>query len=61
MWSAALNGDATLAATGSADFTVKVWDPVCGAELATLEHGHVVKSVSFSRDGRRLATGGGDR
>jgi len=61
VWSARLNADATRAATGSADFTVKVWDAVGGGELATLEHGHVVKSVDFSADGARLATGGGDK
>ena len=61
MWSARLNGDATRAATGSADFTVKVWDAIAGTVLATLEHGHVVRSVDFSFDGARLATGGQDK
>ncbi len=61
MWSARLNADATRAATGSADFTVKVWDAIAGTVLATLEHGHVVRSVDFSSDGARLATGGQDK
>lgn len=56
-----MNADATCAATGSADFTVKIWDSCQGSELATLEHGHVVKSVDFSSDGKRLATGGQDK
>lgn len=61
VWSARLNADASRAVTGSADFTAKVWDAESGAELATLEHGHVVKSVDFSADGTQLATGGGDK
>jgi serine-threonine kinase receptor-associated protein len=39
----------------------QVWDAVTGAELRTLEHGHVVRSVDFSHRGGLLATGGQDK
>ena len=55
VWSAKLCGEARLAATGSGDFSAKVWDAVTGACLATLDHKHVVKCVDFSGDRRALA------
>jgi len=58
VWSAKLCGEARLAATGSGDFSAKVWDAVTGACLATLDHKHVVKCVDFSGDRRALATCG---
>lgn len=61
VWSAQLNNDATMAATGSADFSVKLWDAISGDLIATLEHRHVVKSVAFTPDGNRLITGGHER
>lgn len=68
VWSAKLNGDASKAATGSADYTVKLWDAMSGDTIATLEHKHVVRSVDFlsmvcpeALADDRLATGGGDK
>jgi serine-threonine kinase receptor-associated protein len=61
VWSARLNRGATLAATGSADFTARVWDAIDGSEKMVLKHRHIVKSVDFSRDGARLATGARDK
>ncbi|GMF55861.1 unnamed protein product [Phytophthora fragariaefolia] len=61
VWSAKLDGAAEFAATGSADFSVKLWDALTGDAVATLEHKHVVKSVSFSRDGARLLTAGHEK
>jgi WD40 repeat protein len=47
--------------SGSDDNTVRIWDPVTGALTQTLE-GHLgsVNSVSFSPDGRLLASGSED-
>ena len=47
VWSSRLSNDATLATTGSADFTAKVWDPQTGECLTTIEHNHIVKAVAF--------------
>ena len=58
VWSGKLCSEARLAATGSGDFSAKVWDAVTGACLATLEHKHIVKTVDFSGDRASLATGG---
>ena len=58
VWSAKLCSEARLCATGSGDFSAKVWDAVTGNCLATLDHRHVVKCVDFSSDRRLLATVG---
>ncbi|GAA5871686.1 hypothetical protein JCM8547_007116 [Rhodosporidiobolus lusitaniae] len=48
VWGVALSEDGGLAATGSADFTAKVWDTHTGACLTTLPHSHIVRSVAIS-------------
>lgn len=58
MWSTKLDPSAYLAATASGDFSVKVWDGVTGSCLFTYPHKHIVKTVDFSCDSKRLATGG---
>lgn len=48
VWSATIDHGAQYAATGSADFSVKLWDAVTGETITTFEHKHVVKSVAFA-------------
>lgn len=61
VWGVDLNRDATKAATGSADFSAKIWNAISGEEEATLAHKHIVKSVNFSSCSKYLATGSNDK
>jgi len=58
VWSTRLDPQGYLAATASGDFSVRVWDAITGDALWLLPHVHVVKTVDFSLDSTRLATGG---
>lgn len=61
VWSARVSADGSLAATGSADFSAKVWDTFTGEQLHTLQHNHIVRAVAFPAAQDRpslLATGG---
>lgn len=59
VWSAKLDNEALLAATGAADFSAKVWDAITGQELMEFaQHKHIVKDVEFSADRQSLATTG---
>ncbi|MBX3113741.1 MAG: DnaJ domain-containing protein [Fimbriimonadaceae bacterium] len=52
----AWNASSSILATGSADATVKLWDPKSGRELHTLNRVlSTVTSLAFSPDGRWLA------
>ncbi|XP_038049212.1 serine-threonine kinase receptor-associated protein-like [Patiria miniata] len=61
VWGATLNVEASRAATGAADFTAKVWDPISGDELHSFTHRHIVKAVHFSKDSGRLLTGSNEK
>mmetsp|Transcript_32652 Transcript_32652/g.82857 ORF Transcript_32652/g.82857 Transcript_32652/m.82857 type:complete len:317 (-) Transcript_32652:475-1425(-) len=58
VWSCVLNQPALLAATGSADFTAKIWDACTGNELHSFQHNHIVRCTAFAHGSNRLATGG---
>jgi WD40 repeat protein len=57
--SVAFRADGRLVATGSADTTIKLWDPLAGKYLRTLfGYGVASEWVVFSPDGRLLAASG---
>lgn len=58
VWSTKLDPNGYIAATASGDFSVKLWDGVTGKELFTYPHKHIVKTVDFSCDSKRLCSGG---
>ena len=59
--SVAFSRDGKLLASGSRDYTVKLWDAETGAEKRTfIGHWGRLFSVDFNRDGRLLASGGSD-
>lgn len=60
VWSCRLDPQALLAGTASGDFSVQVWDAITGSSLHTFPHKHVVKTLDWSPDSRRLATGGNE-
>lgn len=58
VWSCRLDPMGLLAGTASGDFSVRVWDAITGASLYNFGHKHVVKTLDWSCDSKRLATGG---
>ncbi|KAJ8478187.1 hypothetical protein OPV22_021914 [Ensete ventricosum] len=58
VWSCCLDTNALRAASGSADFSAKVWDAITGNELHSFEHKHIVRACAFSEDTHLLLTGG---
>eukprot|EP00232_Nephroselmis_pyriformis_P000529 CAMPEP_0182905022 /NCGR_PEP_ID=MMETSP0034_2-20130328/32586_1 /TAXON_ID=156128 /ORGANISM="Nephroselmis pyriformis, Strain CCMP717" /LENGTH=344 /DNA_ID=CAMNT_0025040323 /DNA_START=122 /DNA_END=1156 /DNA_ORIENTATION=+ len=58
VWSVCLDTPAMHCATGSADFTARIWDALSGNEMHQFQHKHIVRTCSFSYDSRRLVTGG---
>lgn len=50
----------TLAATSSGDFSAKLWSVSNGKEIHEFKHKHVVKSIDFTQDTLKIATGSQD-
>ncbi|THH08571.1 hypothetical protein EW146_g8949 [Bondarzewia mesenterica] len=61
VWSSKLSPDASRAASGSADFTAKVWDTYTGDPLYSFPHNHIVRSVAISPMSSHLLTGGQEK
>jgi len=54
VWSAAMDEAGLRTITGSADFSVKLWNTTTGEELASFAHNHVVKAVDWSFDSTKF-------
>jgi serine-threonine kinase receptor-associated protein len=61
VWSTKLSQDGSRAASGSADFTAKVWDTYSGNCLHSFPHNHIVRSVALSPSASHLLTGGQEK
>lgn len=61
VWGVALNRMATLAASGAADFSAKIWDAVSGEEKLNFQHNHIVKTVAFDESSNHLLTGNNEK
>jgi len=61
VWSAKLSADTSRAASGSADFTAKIWDTYSGKSLHSFPHNHIVRSVAISPATSHLLSGGQEK
>ncbi|TFL06910.1 WD40 repeat-like protein [Pterulicium gracile] len=61
VWSTKLSPDSSRAASGSADFTAKIWDTYSGTVLHSFPHNHIVRSVALSPISSHLLTGGQEK
>ncbi|KAM0792243.1 hypothetical protein ACM66B_004937 [Microbotryomycetes sp. NB124-2] len=61
VWSARLSNDGQKAATGSADFSAKIWDTNNGQCLASLPHKHIVRTVDLNNSADKVLTGGAEK
>jgi len=58
VWTTTIDPQCFVAATASADCSVKVWDATTGAEKACLLHKSVVKTVDLTDDAKRCVSAG---
>lgn len=58
VWTATIDPNCFVAATASADCSVKVWNATTGEEKAALLHRSVVKTVSLTDDAEKCVSGG---
>lgn len=62
VWCGKLSGgDASIAVTGSADFSAKVWDTFTGDCLHTFPHNHIVRTVAINGVGEKVVTAGHEK
>lgn len=61
VWSSKISLDTSRAASGSADFTAKVWDTYTGECLRSFPHNHIVRTVALSPTSSHLLTGGQEK
>lgn len=61
VWSCCLDNRALRAASGSADFSAKIWDALTGDELHCFVHKHIVRACAFSESTSLLLTGGHEK
>ena len=60
--SVAFNTNGTIVASGSRDYTLKLWNIETKTEIATLEgHSSYVNSVAFNTNGTILVSGSRDK
>lgn len=61
VWSSKISRDTSKAASGSADFTAKIWDTYTGQCLHSFPHNHIVRTVTLSPLSSYLLTGGQEK